>query len=89
MAYDPRTGYRTELPDEAALIRAEVADVVDLGPEERLHLLASACRTGSQLMAMKSPADRARVLEHRDPPHPSFGPVFERLRARFRAHKPR
>ncbi len=34
---------------------------------------------------MKPEADRRRVLEHRDPPDPSYAAAMARLRARFRA----
>ena len=87
MAYDPASGYRTELPDEVQLIRAEVADVVDLGPSERARLLASACRSGVQLMRLKSAEDRARVLEYRDPLPPESEAALERMRQQYRARR--
>ena len=85
MAYDPATGYRTELADEAALIRAEVADVVGLDATARARLLAAACRTGVQSLALKSPADRRRVLDYRAPLAPEAEAAFARLRERRRA----
>lgn len=86
MAYDPASKYRVEI-DEAPLIRDEVRDVVALGPEERVKILASVCRSGAQLMQIKGEADRRRVLDFRDPISPGAEAAIARLRQRYQARR--
>jgi|RhiMetdeSRZDD1v2_1073273.scaffolds.fasta_scaffold713255_2 hypothetical protein len=84
MAYDPASGFRRPLPSERELIREEVADVVGLTPSERAELLALACRSGAQLLALRSEDERRRILESRDPVTAETERALARLRARYR-----
>lgn len=86
MPYDPATGYRTEI-DEAPLIRAEVADVVALGPSARASILMAVCESAIQLLQIQPPEQRALTLAHRDPLPPDSREVLARLRERYRASR--
>ena len=65
--------------DQRAAIEADVADHRDQTPAERWQTLVGLLSTLSWLNC-RSAEERARVLEWRDPPHPSCRGIVERLR---------
>lgn len=65
--------------DDAASIREEAADYIELTPAQRGAILAAVCRAGVRLLRAR--ADAAKVLEHTDPLPSSTIEALARLRA--------
>ncbi|MCW8140598.1 MAG: hypothetical protein KIT58_16990 [Planctomycetota bacterium] len=63
-----------------AEVEADVAEARGLGPGERWRQLERLSGVLAWVGAGGA-LDRARVLEHRDPPHPTYAAIIARLRA--------
>jgi acetyl-CoA carboxylase alpha subunit len=63
---------------ERELIKEEIAPYRDMSPEESFEVIAQLSRA-TALMLAKHP-DREAILSYRDPPHPSYKSIIERLR---------
>lgn len=70
---------------EREVIAADVAPYRDLAPEERWRHVVAAGQLVAVWLAAMSETDRERALSVREPPHPSYWRILERLRARARA----
>jgi len=67
---------REAVDDDVAAWRA-------VSPEEKLRVALELCRSMVTFLEMNP--NRERVLEHRDPPHPSYHEIMRGLRERARA----
>lgn len=80
---EPAPAIRRFLERHATSIRdaveADVADARSMTPAERWTALVGLCRSLAWL-ELRSPEERARVLEWRDPPHPTYSEIMRRLR---------
>lgn len=65
--------------DNATSLREEAAPYIALTPEQRVSLLAAACRAGMRLLRARS--DAASILEHSDPLPASSEQALARLRS--------
>jgi hypothetical protein len=65
--------------DNQSSLRDEAAPYIGLSPEERVRLLAAACRAGARLLRARP--DAARLLDGIDPLPESTERALHRLRA--------
>ncbi len=82
-AIDPRVArfLRTHSVSIREEVEADVADHRDLTPSERWRLLVGLCRSIPWLINSANPPEVvARILEDREPPHPSYHELVARLR---------
>ena len=76
----------TKLPgwavDGVESVRREAARYRGMTPEQKIDLVASACRTAATLL--DASPNRARALRHTDPLPPASAAALSRLRRKYR-----
>ncbi|MFO8072413.1 MAG: hypothetical protein R6V85_11115 [Polyangia bacterium] len=73
------------MDDDAESVRAEAASYREMSPEQRLVLLAAACRAAARML--RSRPDAEDMLSHRDPLPRSSQKALERLRREARRRR--
>lgn len=70
----------SQTPEES--VWDDVRPYLGMSPEEAWLHVEAAARSAALLMACNP--ERSRLAQHRDPPHPSYWKIMERLKARKR-----